>query len=152
MDGPDYAKVPEYVKGYLRRGGDAFMSEGAPDLGKIRNPYFEDLARAAPCSSISKDGETLGTASRRCFYGALELLVSPKPELVTGRSTWWVPLRLIMACVAKGPGDREGTVTTNEDEDEMIGRRTIAGCLCTGHAGRQEIKWLTSTQSLLIRR
>jgi hypothetical protein len=42
MDGPDYAKVPEYVKVYLRRGGDAFMSE-APDLGRSRTRILRTL-------------------------------------------------------------------------------------------------------------
>jgi hypothetical protein len=41
------------------------MSE-APDLGN-QDPYFGDLARAAFLQLHFKDGETLGTASRRCF-------------------------------------------------------------------------------------
>jgi hypothetical protein len=39
MDGPDYAEVPEYVKVYLRRGGDAAVRLRLP-ISARSEPVF----------------------------------------------------------------------------------------------------------------
>jgi hypothetical protein len=80
MDGPDYAKVPEYVKRYLRRGGDAFLSEGAPDR-QDQDPHFETPARAALLQLHFKRRRDPGHGKVEGVLWCFELLVSPKPEL-----------------------------------------------------------------------
>jgi ankyrin repeat protein len=79
-NGPDYAEIPENVKSYLLHRGDAFMSEGAPDLDKIRTHTLESLRALLFVQHYYEKGATLNTAKSRVFYATVKMLVSPRPN------------------------------------------------------------------------